>query len=363
MIRRALPLFALLLAATPPASANDSVYGGCSGTMSGVSAGADCVPVSQPDIALVDEKLSIRARLADASIVATYTFENTGSAATVTVGFPVDAPSEPEGEDDPPKAVPPLKQYVVTLDGKPLKHRIFYPHVNGSDAAKGAARTFGYDAVYLVDVPFKAGQKRVLEHRYSTRETFMGYAYAAVRYILRTGANWRGGTIGRIAIAVTIDEPISRGCLRSSLPGTTFDVATRTFVFNAEAWKPEHDLYATFVPAGAMAQIHFGSSETLPDTTSLGEMSHAAAVKALSALKTDDVLAAYTAVLQIFSAIDTPAGDDSLCDAEIAPVALKWSPDPTITVKSFPKWAQTYLKAAHAVLTAAKVAHPSLKGL
>ncbi len=352
-----------LLGASRPAFANDSTFGGCSGTSTQVTSAAECLPIANPDIALVDEKLSIVATLEGSSVVATYTFENTGPATSVTIGFPVDRPSDPEGPEGTGKAPPALKQYLVTADGKRLKYKVFSPYIHGGDKARTAATAFEYDEVYLVDITFAAGQKRVLEHRYRTSASFFGFAYVPVRYILKTGANWKGGTIGQIEATVRIDAPIGRSCLRAALPGTTFDIATRTFTFKASNWEPSQDLLVTFEPAGAMAQILFGTSEVLPDTSALAKLSPAAAAKALAEVKTDALLEAYTGLLATHSAAPGKASDGSLCYTDLTELPATWNTDPNVTLASFPKWAQVFLRAAHARLTAEKVDHLGLAGL
>ena len=195
-----LPLGLAALISTP-ASANDSVYGGCSGAMSGLDGRATCVPKKTDQIALIDEKLTITQTTKGWDVVALYTLEHTGKAAlAVPVGFPVSDPYEPGDEEgsETRDTKPPLPDYRVFVDGKTLDYTLFFPANQGDDKSKKAAEEFGYDAVYLVDVPFEPGQKRVLEHRYSHAASANSIGLHWVNYILRTGANWKGGTIGRI---------------------------------------------------------------------------------------------------------------------------------------------------------------------
>lgn len=347
------------LVAPCTASANDSSYGGCSGALSAVSSSdpKNCVPTLDNQVALVDEVLDIEATYKASHVVARYTFQNTGEATTLTVGFPIEAPSEGEGE---PPTGNPLPDYAVTVDAKAAPFTVFIPGKDGTDEAKAAARRFAYDAVYLTEVPFAAGQTRVIEHRYTTGYSLIGYAYTPVRYLLRTGAHWKGGTIGKIAIRVRLAEPIAPLCLGAAFPGIKWDAATRTFTFAATGWKPRNDLLVTYAPADLHAHLAFAAEEGLndldEDPQKLGDADLESKVLALAP---DLVKRSYVALLQAVSAaLPAKRASRELCADGVKPITSQR--DPTLRLSQLEPWLRRYLVAADAVLTARKVAHPPL---
>ncbi len=350
-------VFALLLSS--PSRANDSSYGGCSGALSAVASktsgdAVECVPEANRAVALVDEVLEIDVTSQSAQVTARYTFTNTGEAATLTVGFPVQGPYE--GEPDAPQESP-LTDYTVTLDGAKAEYSVFLPARRGTDAAKAAATKFGYDAVYLTDVAFAAGQTRTIEHRYGTGASLVAFAYTPVRYILRTGANWKGGKIGKIAIRVRVAEPVAPLCLGASLPGMKWDPATRSFVFEAKNWRPTKDLYVTYAPASLHANIQFGSLENWPSQDELVALTDAAAMELLKGRSSADVLDIYTSMLEVLSATPSKPGSRELCSDEVRHLVPK--ADPTLRLSHLQPWLRRLLIAADAVLTEYQVKHPA----
>ena len=347
----------LLLLASPLARANDSSYGGCSGLPSGVNGKLECVPLQSDQIALTDEKLDIELTHRGAKIVARYTFENTGDATKVDVGFPLESPFGEEHDDGDIHGKAPLfPGYQVRLDGAAHGHTVFLPRAQGNEAAKKAATDFGYDSVFLVEVPFAKGQTRVLEHHYETGASLVAYAYTPFRYILRTGANWKGGKIGKIAITVRVAEPITGDCHGASIPGMTWSVERRAFEFSATNWRPSTDLRVTYSPSLIAAHIRVSSLETMPAADELLALGDAALDEKLAALPPKELEGLYSDLLVIHH-LKKPASsaNSELCDGDLKRLRYGWKRDPNVTLATLPPWVSKVLVRAAALLEARKV--------
>lgn len=358
-----LPLGLAALISTP-AAANDSVYGGCSGAMSGVDGRATCVPKKTDQIALIDEKLTITQTKKGWDVVALYTLEHTGKAAlAVPVGFPVSDPYEPgdEEESETRDTKPPLPDYRVFVDGKDLDYTLFFPANQGDDKSKKAAEEFGYDAVYLVDVPFEPGQKRVLEHRYSHAASANSIGLQWVNYILRTGANWKGGTIGRIVAKVVLNVPIAPGCHGMSLPGWKWLPESRTMIFEATNWKPTKDLQATWVDANHRAGPELEGWAGDAGTT-VGDLIEGG--DALVKAKSPKLIALYETILGFYRATAGAKPPESIKEGEFCEAGLEYAKgataDPKLKLAEITGDAGKLLVAIDAELTRRKVEHPVL---
>ncbi|MBT9556357.1 MAG: DUF4424 family protein [Myxococcales bacterium] len=347
----------LLLLASPLARANDSSYGGCSGLPSGVNGKLECVPLANDQIALIDEKLDIELSHRGAKIVARYTFENTGDATTVDVGFPLESPfGEEHDNGDVHGKAPLFPGYQVRLDGAAAGHAVFIPKAQGNGAAKKAATDFGYDSVFLVEVPFAKGQTRVLEHHYETGASLVAYAYTPFRYILRTGANWKGGKIGKIAITVRVQEPLTGDCHGASIPGMVWSVERRAFEFSATNWRPSIDLRVTYSPSLIAAHIRVSSLETMPAADELLALSDAALDEKLAALPPKELLSLYSDLLAIHHLKKpTSKPNSELCDTDLKALRYTWKRDPNVTLATLPPWVSKLLVRAAALLEARKV--------
>ncbi len=374
-MRHALPFAALLLAAT--AQANDSSYAGCSGTLSPVSAkgtnGAtnaeiDCVPIAEKDVALVDEVLDIDLTSRRAKVTARYTFKHTGAAATaLTVGFPVERPFGEQYNAE--RTANPFPDYAVTVDGAASPFTLFVPGAHGSEDAKAAAKRFDYQAVYLTDVRFDPGQTRVIEHRYTTGPSLIAYDFTPFRYILRTGAQWKSGTIGKIAIRVRVTEPVAPRCLGASLPAMRWDAATRSFVFEAENWEPTQDLHVTYSPGMLWLSIEMGGHDVLPGIEAIDAMDDARLETALKGVVPKVLAETYSSFLGWLSAESAlPKSSKSAKKRSSTPEegcsesvpALPSVADPTLRLAELEPWMRRFLVAADKVLTQRKIAHPAL---
>lgn len=359
----AIPLSLGALVSTP-AIANDSVYGGCSGTMSGLDGRATCVPRKSDQIALVDEKLTITQTAKGWDVVALYTLEHTGKTAlSVPIGFPVSDPYEPgdEEESETRETKPPLPDYRVLADGKNLDYTLFFPANQGDDKAKKAAEEYGYDAVYLVDVPFEPGQKRVLEHRYTHAGSANSIGLHWVNYILRTGGNWKGGTIGRIVAKVVLNVPIAPGCHGMSLPGWKWLPESRTMQFEATNWKPTKDLQATWVDANHRAGPELESWAEATGAT-VGDLLEGG--DALAKAKSPALLSLYEKILGFYRATPGAKPPESIKEGEFCEEGLEYAKvgaaDPKLTLAEITGDAVKLLVAIDAELTRRKVAHPAL---
>lgn len=152
-----------------------------------MSSGATPAPVTDANIAMVAETLTIDIGLRAASVRAAVTLENKGDATSLVVGFPC-AVGEDAGAIDPPCKLP----LAVTANGKRLKV-----------ATKKTTKTQSHwtwpmklaaaEKVELV-VTYKAP---LVNERYSVPASGMGL----FAYRLTTGARW-AGPIGTLNITV-----------------------------------------------------------------------------------------------------------------------------------------------------------------
>lgn len=284
-------LVAAVVSLAPPARANDSSYAGCSGAPTPV-AGQTCVPEKRDDVQLTDEALSFREELVDGKSVwnveARYTFTNRGPDVTLRVGFPIDDPMEEERDRLA------FEGYTVTLDDAPAQWTVFQPATEGDDASRAQARAFRYDRVHLTEVSFPSGAQRVLTHRYRAHASSNNSWMAWHRYILRTGAHWKGGRIGHIAIAISHASPVAYDHHAFSLKGATWDPATRTLRWEASAWEPRTDLHYVWGNPDAIAWELAGLSDLEGDTD-------------LTKAKTDVLRTALQKTLQVFRYVKLPA--------------------------------------------------------
>lgn len=348
----ALATLCVVLAAAAPARANDASYSGCSGAPAAVGAGSACVPEQRQDVELVDEALSIREILeggkARWQVEARYRFVNRGADVTLLVGFPIDDPLSEDGKG--------VDGYEVRLDGVTAPWRPFVVGKDGDDAAQAAARLFRYDRVHLTEVAFPAGATRELVHRYTQRASNNNQWMAWHRYILRTGAHWRGGRIGHITITIAHARPVAYDHHAVSLRGARWDARARTLQWEATAWEPKRDLHYVWGVPEAIAW-------------ELGDLSRFDEGEPLGALPNKDLASALRVVLQVYRDPRLPAKrvydsrGQMLRETWPARGALRPIPpavDPGLTLASMDPRVRAALLVLDRELTTRKARHLSL---
>lgn len=166
--------------------------------LSGIGGGGVAPMVNHPSVRMVSETVTIRLTDKSAKVHCEFLFRNEGKKCTVKMGFPEKAWAS--GEGSPMMRLSGFRSWV---DGKPIKC-VYKP-------GKISRKTYderSYDAWYVKDIPFGAGQTRTVVDEYSTElgssEDSMMTNYQKLlnfTYILRTGRNWKG-PIGKAVIIV-----------------------------------------------------------------------------------------------------------------------------------------------------------------
>jgi hypothetical protein len=188
---------------TTVALANDTAFGG-----SGVSP----MPIGQSDVEMISENIVIKGTDIGNErgegrweVSCDYAFRNTSDKPVkLTVGFPFPVNDE-EGAVSVPRGKkagagdPLVYDFRVSIDGNPV-------NVRRAKIAPNSETGQYYRWAYLWDMEFKPHEMMKVHHDYVTGVTWdvMGYSWAL--YVLRTGANWKGGKIGSAHFEVIPNE-------------------------------------------------------------------------------------------------------------------------------------------------------------
>lgn len=261
-------IIAFLLSIFPSAVAfaNDTAFGG-----SGVAP----MPIGQADVEMVSEHIIIKG--ADIGnergegrwdVSCDYTFKNAGDKAVkITMGFPF-----PVNDGESPVSIPSGKKagtggplvydFKVSVDGQPVKVR------KAKIASNPEAGQY-YDRAYLWDMAFKPGETVKIHHDYATGVTWDVMGYSRASYVLKTGANWKGGKIGRAHLEVIPNERVKlcsdiekqADYLKAKPAGMKVvgSGVNRKFVWELTNFKPTEDLDICLQTAKnyAMRQVLF----------------------------------------------------------------------------------------------------------
>ncbi|MHB8842894.1 MAG: hypothetical protein ACYC56_14100, partial [Candidatus Aquicultor sp.] len=195
MMRKILLLaFVVFLMALPTAAYADDSYAG--------GVGEAPMPQNSKDIVMQKEVVNVILHLGFAEVECAYQFKNEGKAQAVLMGFP--ERDGPEGD------YVPMSIFRAFVDGNeiPVKKTeiTFKPGQKGYD-------DFGEKSNWFMqEVPFKAGETRVIVNRYIGAHggTVSAEKSASTHfvYVLRTGGSWKGA-IGRADVNLTFTSGLS----------------------------------------------------------------------------------------------------------------------------------------------------------
>jgi len=190
-------LLALCLATPSLASANDAGFDVAFG-----GAGALPIPIKNEAIEMVEEHVVIE-RTAERTwtITCDFSFHNTSDKEqTVRMGFPFPPIEESEVTVPPGREVNEALVYdfVAQVRGKVVK-------VDIEDIAP--SDELYYTKGYLWDVKFAADEAVAVRNVYITGESASADMTNWVPYVLKTGALWKGGKIGRSRLEVKPNLP------------------------------------------------------------------------------------------------------------------------------------------------------------
>jgi len=252
------------------ATANDTAFGGN---------GAALMPIETTEIEMVAEKVVMRADEEKNrwDVTCDFTFRNhSDEPVELKVGFPFpdyDPEEEmgdytlPEGAKMPKPGEPFVWNFEVAVDGERQKSdRIeIEPNVDAG---------LYYDHAWVWDVVFPPGETTKIRntfHHGMTRDS-MGFIHAA--YVLKSGAMWRGGEIGRSQLEVHAPADwivnTEAGITPDGQRVDYGDEATRV-TWDLKDFAPSEDLFVSFISREALAQqfisnkIEYEDLETLSD--------------------------------------------------------------------------------------------------
>lgn len=173
----------LFLSFISPAHGNDAVYFG---------SGVTVYPVKHEDIQLVSEVITITKGVGLGwGVEAVLNFKNHGDKTSVQMGFPFDTygPEEPWDTDN-----------TAQFDPKYLPNPKFRTFIKGQEIKvirrkgwdKSPLQDLNYPVVYTFTVPFEKGEAKSIRHTYSVMGTDWSTGDYEIKYILKTGALWKG---------------------------------------------------------------------------------------------------------------------------------------------------------------------------
>lgn len=169
-------LFAFLFTTVNPVFGNDAVYHG---------SGVTVYPTKHDNIQLVSEVITITKGVGLGwGVEAVLNFKNHGNKTSIQMGFPFDTDG-PNDPDDKEENVPDPR-FRTFIDGKELKV------TKKKGWSKSPWQDLSFPIVYTFTVPFERGETRSIRHTYSVRGTEWSNGEYEFKYILKTGALWKG---------------------------------------------------------------------------------------------------------------------------------------------------------------------------
>jgi|GEM_PF-5766601 len=170
-----LGLFTLVLLPAP-ARADDASLG---------RSGETVFPIGEATVRMASEEVLLRIGPERTDVDLLFTFANDGPGKQVLMGFPLREQHEGRGQ-------PELNEFLTLVDGVAVP-------VKTEKAEAG-----NYPGWMTWEVPFAAGQTRVVKNSYWGGNSFWSNGETKAGYILQTGAAWNG-PIGRADVRATLD--------------------------------------------------------------------------------------------------------------------------------------------------------------
>ena len=166
-----------------------------------------------------------------------YVFRNNGPAQTLLIGLPFQFPPN-DGMSDivGPSAVDEISGFQTLIDGASAEV---------TEMNKTEHPALEFSRVYFVEVPFQAGQTRILTHIYQAYAGGNSSGAKHFNYILRTGANWAGPIED---VRIDFQLPSMTPCIESSLE---FELDNTWMRIHRTNWIPDQDFEIEFLPIEA----------------------------------------------------------------------------------------------------------------
>ncbi len=248
----------LMLLVTTPVLANDAAFGG---------SGANLMPLKNTDVAMVHEKIVMQAEGEGTAwdVRVTFTFKNTSNKPVeLTMGFPFPVHEEesevnpPKGEKAPKLNAPLVWKFTTQVRGKKVKpKRVKIEHNEKLGLYYGFA--------YVWPVKFKPGEEIKVVNTYRTGVTVTSVGTSHGDYVLKTGALWKGGKIGRSEIEVhgpkrhvpCYDDRYGATTVPSGAKATKNADGTTTFRWDLRDFAPTDDLSVCYLDLQANRHMEF----------------------------------------------------------------------------------------------------------
>lgn len=269
----ALPLTVLAIGvAWAPAAvlADDGVLG---------SVGSAVVPLESDQVTMVAEWIDAAVVDGEARVTCVFTFSNGGPPVEILMGFPERSPSSSRGEETE------ILDFAASVDGAPLpvRFRLEATPAAGTDTADGSGPYRGW---HTFTVPFAAGQTRVVRNTYRGTLGRMSDGSRTFRYVVATGASWRG-PIGEATIRVIwSDDEVVPGSVQAHPEPAAWTGSSASWRFRELEPTSDQDIFFSYVPRAA-ATAAAASATLEADLAGSG----AAATTAVAAESTREAIA------------------------------------------------------------------------
>lgn len=237
--------------------ANDSTLGGT---------GMTVYPIYGTDVVMEEEIIDITVKDGRSYVNCQFFFHNTGEKTELLVGFPTQYPGWYESQEDFDKEkeedyyadshVTELHRFRTWVDGKQAK-------VTVKKGLKPEGNNTGelyFPQWYTWTMTLEAGERVKVVNTYWAENSYGGENWESSRYILRSGATWKG-PIGKVTVRMHMSElqridasfrgPDYGGILPSYLEDDG------TVVWKAENIKPTQDVQASFTQQNTSYSVYF----------------------------------------------------------------------------------------------------------
>ena len=211
---------AMLLLPTTILADDSAVYG---------VGGAVAPMKSHPTIRMVRERVDAKLGWEYAKVRCEFVFKNEGQATTVKIGFPERASGDVSAH-----SYSDLLGFKSWVDGKLIETK----HIKSSEKTEQE-----YNTWHVKDVPFEAGQTRIIVDEYRARYGGISDGSRFFSYILETGANWKG-SIGDALITVDASEISSYWIVRASSEKYAENITRKddVFIWRIRNFEPTEDI-------------------------------------------------------------------------------------------------------------------------
>ena len=148
--------------------------------------GINVFPVTSTDIQLVSETINLRYDAKKAfsawQVDVTLNFQNFGPDTVVQIGFPFDESLTGGDEEE----LVPNPGFITYVDGTKV------PVIYKNGIKNPALKDINYPHVFTSDIAFKKDEKKSIRHIYTVGGTVDSMGAMDFKYILKTGALWKG---------------------------------------------------------------------------------------------------------------------------------------------------------------------------